>query len=150
MKSVFSTILFLMVFYSGSQNTSMTEAEYLEKGTYIWQTFVPASGQAKFVQGELLRAIEKLRDEAQRNGHINFNEKCHQMLIQYLKENLLDRNVFDVHTIEQIEQDLKRIGLKNQPYTGDDLYNRINDRIIDWFMFYGMHVKHQKNSDLKC
>ena len=42
----------------------MTNKDYLEKEKYIWKTFVPSSGQAEYVQGELLRAIAKLQDEA--------------------------------------------------------------------------------------
>ena len=41
---------------------------YFEEAKSIWQTYVPKSGQAETVQGELLRAVEKLRDEAIRNG----------------------------------------------------------------------------------
>ncbi len=40
--------------------------QYFEEATRIWQTFVAKSGQAETVQGELLRAVEKLRDEATR------------------------------------------------------------------------------------
>ena len=46
----------------------MTEKEYFEKAKFIWKNYVPKRGQSEFVQGELLRAIEKLRDKAQRSG----------------------------------------------------------------------------------
>ena len=52
----------------------MTDDEYRELGRFIWQTYVPKRGQAATVQGELLRANEKLRDESQRNGNINWDE----------------------------------------------------------------------------
>jgi hypothetical protein len=42
----------------------VTKEEYFKKAKSIWQSYVPKSGQSEFVQGELLRAIEKLRDEA--------------------------------------------------------------------------------------
>jgi hypothetical protein len=45
---------------------------YFEEAQDIWKNFVPPSGQAATVQGELLRAIEKLRDEAMRNGNGNW------------------------------------------------------------------------------
>jgi hypothetical protein len=48
----------------------MTKEEYSEIGKYIWKTYVPKSGQAETIQGELSRACEKLADEAQRNGNI--------------------------------------------------------------------------------
>nr|WP_176573403.1 hypothetical protein [Nonomuraea pusilla] len=44
------------------------DAQYAEETRRIWKTYVPLRGQADTVQGELLRAVEKLRDEAQSNG----------------------------------------------------------------------------------
>jgi hypothetical protein len=40
---------------------------YFEEARSLWQQYVPARGQAGTVQGELIRAVEKLRDEAQRD-----------------------------------------------------------------------------------
>ncbi|WP_299333942.1 hypothetical protein [uncultured Psychroserpens sp.] len=128
----------------------MTEKEYLEHGRYIWQHYVPKSGQSEFVQGELLRAIEKLRDEAHRNGNINFNEKCHRILISYLREKLTDEHLFDNATIKKINKDLDRLSIEDQPYTYDDIYDRIDNRIVDWYLYYGNDIKHETNTDLYC
>ena len=128
----------------------MTQEEYLEKGKYIWQNFVPKSGQSEFVQGELVRAIEKLRDEAHRNGNGNFNEKCHGILIEFLRKKLNDTEVFDKKTIAQINNDLDRLNIEDQPYTDDDIYDRIGDRIVDWYLYFGDEIKHEKNSELYC
>jgi len=111
---------------------------------------VPKSGQSEFVQGELLRAIEKLRDEAHRNGNINFNEKCHGILIGFLKEKLSDKKVFDEKTIEQINEDLDRLAVEEQPYTWDDIFDRICNRIVDWNSYYGDEIINEKNSELYC
>ena len=59
--------------------------KYPDEARSLWQTSVPRSGLAATVQGELLRAVEKLRDEAQRNGNINWNQD-HQALIAYLRD----------------------------------------------------------------
>ncbi|CAH8770501.1 hypothetical protein [Paenibacillus dendritiformis] len=48
--------------------------KYFNEAKYFWQTYVPKQGQAETVQGELIRAIEKLRGEAQRNGNINWDK----------------------------------------------------------------------------
>ena len=45
-----------------------------EVASWIWHNLVPPRGQASTVQGELLRAVEKLRWEAQENGNINWDE----------------------------------------------------------------------------
>lgn len=40
------------------------EQKYFNECKFIWKNFVPKSGQATVLQGELLREIEKLRCEA--------------------------------------------------------------------------------------
>lgn len=123
---------------------------YFEAAKIIWQKLVPMSGQADTVQGELLRAIEKLRDEAQRNGNGNFNQSCHEMLIDYLRLNLVDENVFEKETNREINNDLDRLLKKNNPYTDDDLYDRITNRIVDWYLKNPKQVAHKKNDKLCC
>jgi hypothetical protein len=61
---------------------------YQQEARLLWQTSVPPRGQAATVQGELLRAMEKLRDEAQRNGNLNWGSG-HAAFIAYLRENLI-------------------------------------------------------------
>ena len=47
---------------------------YFKEATAIWTQSVSKSCQAQTVQGELLRAVEKLRDSAIRNGNGNSNQ----------------------------------------------------------------------------
>jgi hypothetical protein len=54
---------------------------------WIWRNLVPKSGQADTVQGELLRAVEKLSWEAQNNGNINWDDRF-EMLIEFLRATL--------------------------------------------------------------
>jgi hypothetical protein len=143
-------IILILLLSNCEKAKEMTQAEYLEKGKFIWQNFVPKSGQAKTIQGELLRAIEKLRDEAHRNGNGNFNNSCHKLLIVYLREKLNDEKIFNKETIKQINADLDKINIENQPYLEDDIFDRINDRIVDWFLFYGDKKLHENNAELNC
>jgi hypothetical protein len=46
--------------------------EYFEEARSLWLRYVPPRGQAETVQGELIRAAEKLRNEAQRNANLNW------------------------------------------------------------------------------
>lgn len=126
------------------------ELNYFEKAKFIWKKFVPRSGQAKTVQGEMLRAIEKLRDEAQRNGNINFNENCHYLLIAYLRKYLIAPSLFETTTLNQINLDLDRLLESNHPYIEDGIYDRINDRIVDWFDKNPNGLPHHENPDLYC
>ena len=128
----------------------MNESDYFEKEKYIWENYVPQSGQAQFVQGELLRAIEKLRDEAQRNGNGNFNESCHLILVSYLRSKLADQAIFSDEKIQEINKNLDLLSIENQPYLKDDVYNSIANAIVDWYLFYGDGVLHNPNPDLSC
>ena len=149
--SLFLTLLLVLLCTNCLGQTHKIALEaYNEKANKIWQDFVPESGQAAFVQGELLRAIEKLRDEAQRNGNINFHKKCHGILLQFLRNTLSDSKVFDKKEIKQINNYLDQLSIENQPNTNDAIYDEISKRIVDWNVYYGDTIKHQKNTRLKC
>ena len=149
MKILLQSILIILL-TGCSIGKTMSQVDYLEKGKYIWQNFVPESGQAEFVQGELLRAVEKLRDEAQRNGNGNFNKKCHGTLVKYLRIKLCDKEVFDRKKIRQINEDLDTLKLATQPYLEDDIYDRVSERAIDWYLYYGGGIRHERIRELNC
>jgi hypothetical protein len=109
----------------------MTDDEYRKLGRFIWQTYVPKRGQAETVQGELLRANEKLRDESQRNGNINW-DKGHEILANYLLETLLASTVLSQKARAQLKLDIQRILDYEHPYAEDDLFDRIERSLLDW------------------
>ncbi len=131
-------------------HNTVNNKDYFDTAKIIWQKLVPKSGQADTVQGELLRAIEKLRDEAQRNGNGNFNNNCHGILIKFLRQTLVDENVFEKATIIEINDDLDRLSKKNNPYTDDDIYDRITYRIVDWYLKNPTQIEHKKSDILYC
>lgn len=128
----------------------LTPAQYRNHAQYIWNEMVPSSGQASVVPGEMLRAVEKLRDEAQRNANANFHEGCHAKLIHYLTEQLTDPNIFDAETIKTILIDLHRLEQEEQPYTGDEIYDRLSYRVVDWYLYYGGITAHNNDPELQC
>jgi len=146
---IFTTLLTNSCSLKEEKNT-MTNKEYSEKAQYMWQNFVPKSGQAETVQGELIRSVEKLRDEAQRNGNINFSDDCHRILIEYLRIKLNDKSLFSDEEIKFINKDLDTLSDEDYPYTEDDLYDRITNRIVDWYMKYNKPIKHEENKRLYC
>jgi hypothetical protein len=123
---------------------------YFETAKVIWQKLVPKSGQADTVQGELLRAIEKLRDEAQRNGNGNFNKNCHGLLIDFLRKELAGKNLFEKEITDEIDNDLDRLSIGKKPYLEDDLYDRITERIVDWYLKNPTKIAHIPNDKLYC
>jgi hypothetical protein len=105
--------------------------KYFEEARSLWQQYVPARGQADTVQGELLRAVEKLRDEAQRNGNLNW---CgdHVILAGYIRTQLMGSGLFTGNAARQVEQDIDRVLDAERPETSDEPYDRLADRIVEW------------------
>jgi hypothetical protein len=121
--------------------------KYFEEAKNIWQLFVPKAGQAYTVQGELLRAVEKLRDEARRNGNMNWDEGF-EILLNYVESKLTDQKVYSEATIDETWNILKRLKDFDNPYLKDDLYDELTDRVVEYFKFYGSQ-SHTLNVNLK-
>lgn len=124
-----------------------TPEEYIEIGRYIWQNYVPKRGQADTVQGELLRANEKLRDESQRNGNINWDEG-HEILANYILDILVDSNDVSNEAKKQLENDIRRVLDYEDPYTEDDLFDRIEKTIFDWYLYNKIPIHREHNPKL--
>ena len=114
-----------------------TSGDDLSVATWIWRHLVPKNGQSETVQGELLRALEKLRWEAQNNGNINWDEGF-LILIEFIRSTLNSDASFTDAERHTINSDLDR--LRNftpvdemddatddgaLPYVEDDLYDRL-------------------------
>jgi hypothetical protein len=120
--------------------------KYFEEAKQIWKSFVPKSGQANTVQGELLRAVEKLRDEALRNGNLNWDEGF-EMLLNYLESKFTDRKVYSEESLKKTKDILARLRDFNNPYLEDDLYDELGNRVVEYYKFYGSQP-HKENTDL--
>lgn len=110
--------------------------DYFEEAKSIWKEFVPKSGQAETLQGELLRAVEKLRDESHRNGNRNWDNGF-KTLSSFLQTNLCDKAIFSKERIRQIKQSLKLISKSKQPCLDDDPYDFLGERVVDFYKHYG-------------
>src|SRR5262249_19799402 len=120
--------------------------KYFEQAKSIWKNDVPKSGQSETVQGELLRAVEKLRDEAQRNGNGNW-DKGFEILLDYLRLKLLDKAVFESNARGEIKLALKTVSDFEHPYVNDDIYDYLVDRVVEYFQHYGSQ-QHVRNIEL--
>jgi len=117
--------------------------QYFEEAKEIWQKFVPTSGQADTVQSELLRAVERLRDEAQRNGNMNWDEG-YEIFLTYLEEKLSDPKVFEIDKVARIKHMLDRFRNYDDPYLEEDYYDELGDRVVEYFKFHGS-IPHAEN-----
>jgi len=120
---------------------------HLEEAREIWSNYVPAKGQADTVQGELLRAVEKLRDEAVRNGNINWDDS-HETLVGFLGDNLITDDVFGPEALAEIETDLRRARDMASP-PGDDLYDQLADRAVEWCLAHPDPIAHAPDPSLR-
>ena len=126
-----------------------------EIARWIWKTLVPKSGQAPFVQAEILRAIEKLRWEAQGNGNINWDDRF-EMLVDYIEQRLTSEACFSDAAKASIHEDLSRLrGFRpvnettdasdleaHGPYINDDLYDRLTEHLIVYCRNYPQLIPH--------
>lgn len=96
-------------------------AEQVKLAKEIWKLYVPKSGNSSNVYGELLRCVEKLRDEAQRNGNINFSN-YHRNLIKFLSE-YLGKESRNLEILERLKNE-------NQPLTADEPYDFLVELLV--------------------
>ena len=104
---------------------------YREEAAELWKKYVPRSGRAETEQGELVRAVEKLADEARRNGNVNWDEDFAR-LAEFVRERLTASSLFDPEVKTQIDADVDRILDYEYPETGEELYGRLLDRVVEW------------------
>ncbi|HVF37704.1 MAG TPA: hypothetical protein VNA29_07160 [Sphingomicrobium sp.] len=109
---------------------------YLDEGRRLWERYVPRSGQADTVQGELLRSVEKLRDEAIRNGNGNWDEGF-EILLTYLEQHLFDAGVFPPEVIERSRVIINALRNWRVPVLEDEPYDYLGDRVVDYYDHYG-------------
>jgi hypothetical protein len=121
--------------------------KYFEEARQLWRTHVPPRGQSDTVEGELIRAVEKLRDEAQRNGNVNWRPD-HELLASFIRDTLVGSEIFDVDAIEEIHADVEALIDFEHPVTSDEPYDRLADRIVEWSHSHRDPVPHQHRADL--
>lgn len=120
--------------------------QFLDEAKFIWREFVPRSGQAETVQGELLRAVEKLRDEALRNGNGNWDNGF-EILLCYLEQRLLDRSTYSAASIARTRSILGRLRNFKKPLLEDEPYDELGDRVVEFYRCHGS-LPHTPNPNL--
>jgi len=137
-----------MLYYFG-------KGRYQDESRELWDNLVPASGQAESIQGEMVRVIARLASEFYRNGNANWNIGF-RMYTNVLVKHLRDKQAFDTEQLMQIEEDIAEIrdfgsGKKDLVYEdkGEDAFDRINDRVIEWCRLHPNLIPNAANPKLK-
>ncbi len=116
--------------------------KYFEEAKNIWKNQVPKNGQSDTIEGELIRAVEKLRYEAQNNGNGNWDEGL-ERFCEYIWDILNDSKTFESHSLEEIKFDIKTLLDYKNPYLEDDLYDRVTDRVVEWSIAHNGPIRRE-------
>lgn len=142
--------------------------KYFDECKYIWKNYVPKSGQANNLQGELLREIEEIRCEAQDDGNINWDDD-HSYFCDFISKKLLEQSLFssiEKEEITLIMSYIKECGMYAQKfycgiipenevdmdkiaYTNDNLYDIICDKIGQLQKENSEPIPYEKNNAIK-
>jgi len=114
---------------AASPGTIPVGGDAAETAGWVWNELVPKSGQSDTVQGELLRAIEKLRWEAQNNGNVNWDVGF-ERLLGFLEAELTGDAALAESDRVAASDDVGRLREHADPYLEDDLYDRLTDVLV--------------------
>lgn len=135
---------------------------HFEECKYIWRNMVPKTGQANNLQGEMLRVIIKLRNEAINNGNINWDDNF-EWFCNFLKENLVTCDLFDEEKNIKIKMILDyikdngnyarkyangeinddQVDICKLAYTYDDIYDYLEDAIAEYYLNYKVPILYE-------
>ena len=113
----------------------------------IWQEHVPKSGQSMTVEGELLRAVEKLRDGAVRNGNLTW-DRGFAILLEYRGDHLQDPAVFSYEAAGRTSAILRRLRDHGDPLLDDGAYDWLADQVVDYLRHHGSRPR-ELNPELR-
>jgi hypothetical protein len=124
----------------GPKVVKRTPEEKQRRFNELLRQLVPPSYEADTLQGELIRCIGNLSDEAKRNGNMNWDENDEEA-VEFLRVALADKKIFDATRLKKIESDLSVI-LKAGQSTEDNFctayeeLDRIADCVIEFCDMY--------------
>src|SRR5689334_14663175 len=122
--------------------------EALRRGQDHGNELVPKSGQAKTQQGEMLRAVEKLRDSWYREGNAYWDD-AYEHFVDYLREHLTSEDSFTDKQKRQINEDLDIVADHEHGDHSDDLFDRLADRVVEWTHAHPEPIPHEELPDLE-
>ena len=80
----------------------------------------------------MLRGLDNLRDEAQRNGNVNFN-KVYKEYADFIAATLGSAAFFENKEKNKITEATKKLSHAKKPYLDDDIYDYLTDQICIFY-----------------
>ncbi|WP_027388667.1 ankyrin repeat domain-containing protein [Chryseobacterium gregarium] len=105
-----------------------THYTYPDIVKYIRTHLIPVRGEAETLEGEMLRGLDILQDEAYRNGNANYS-KTHKDFAAFILDNLTTFTKTGSDDIEKITEAVKKLMNPEKPYLEDDVYDYLTDQI---------------------
>ena len=116
------------------QTSSEKPYSWKQEHNKLWDKYVPASGAADTLQGELVRIVGKLVDQAYRNGNCNWDND-HEVMWRFVAEKLTEDSTFSDEHKKGIRSDVEEI-IRDEScpdVSGDgSVYYRVNEKVVDW------------------
>jgi hypothetical protein len=133
------------------ENSTPKAYDWKKEHDRLWATLVPKEGQADTLQGELIRIVGKLTDEAYRNGNINWDSDCERMW-RFVANHLCAADTFTAKEREMIRELVEGIiDDKDDPDVSGDgspCY-LVNEKVVDWCMAHPEPIPHTKDPKLR-
>lgn len=117
----------------------------------LWDALVPPRGQATTLQGELIRIVGKLTDQAYRNGNCNWDED-HERMWRFVGARLDDPRTFNEAERRAIGGAIEEIIREHDDpdLSGDgSCYYLIGERVVDWCLAHPDPIPYQHDPTLK-
>lgn len=123
---------------------TVDEGYYWTRHERLWDALVPAKGQAKTVQGELVRITGKLTREAYTNGNINWGPDCTK-LWNFVAHVLDDPATFteaeraDIRAwVKAIIRDRARPDVSGE----GSPYDLVTEKVVQWVEAHPKPIRH--------
>ncbi|WP_026063180.1 ankyrin repeat domain-containing protein [Pedobacter arcticus] len=109
-----------------------TNYKYPELVKHIRTNLIPARGEAETLEGEMLRGLDILQDEAYRNGNVNY-AKAHKDFAEFILKTLTTFNKTSSDDVKKITNEIKKMMNPKKPYLEDDVYDYLTDQICIFY-----------------
>jgi hypothetical protein len=124
---------------------TVDEDYYWTRHARLWDELVPPNGQAKTVQGEVIRVTGKLTREAYRNGNMNWDRDCAR-LWRFVARTLDDPDTFTPEERTRIKGWVKTIirDHDDPDVSGEGSpYYLLTEKAVAWVLAHPKPIRHK-------